>query len=97
MNHQRNPRPGLERPLPLPLDHLLTPPDAFLRNGPIVRRGTAARNGRNTARMSGNVWMKRAISATNPGCKLGVCTNSGHWRDRGVALPPSRHDACEAT
>ena len=32
------PRLGIERPLPLPLDQLLKPPDAFLRNSPIVRR-----------------------------------------------------------
>ena len=47
MNHQRKPRLGLVRPLPLPLDQILKPPDAFLRNGPIVRRSAAARNGSN--------------------------------------------------
>ena len=46
MNQPRKPRLGLMRPLPLPLDQLLTPPDAFLRNGPIVR-GAVARNGSN--------------------------------------------------
>ena len=46
MNHQRKPRLGLVRPLPFPLDQLLKPPDAILRNGPIVRRSAAARNGR---------------------------------------------------
>ena len=53
MNHQRKPRLGLERPLPFPLDQLLNPPDAFLRNGPIVRRGAAARIGRDAASVSG--------------------------------------------
>ena len=53
MNHQRKPRLGLVRPLPLPLDQILKPPDAFLRNGPIVRRSAAARNGRDAARVSG--------------------------------------------
>ena len=53
MNHQRKPRLGLVRPLPLPLDHLLKPPGSFLRNGPIVWRRAVARNGRNAARVSG--------------------------------------------
>ena len=53
MNHQRKPRLGLVRPLPLPLDHLLKPPGSFLRNGPIVWRRAVARNGRNAERESG--------------------------------------------
>ena len=37
MNYKRKPRPGLQRPPPLPLSHLLRPPNAFLHNGPLVR------------------------------------------------------------
>ena len=93
MNHQRSPRLVLVRPLPLPLEQFLKPPDTFLRNGPIVRRGAAARNGRNAASVSGrNGPIQLRNRAGNSGSIITLVTGAFE-----VCLwPPLDQGTCKA-
>ena len=87
------PRFGLERPLPFPLDQLLNPPDAILRNGPIVWRGAAARNGRDAARVSGRTG---PIQLRNRAGNSGGVITPGIGAFEVCLWPPLDQGACKA-
>ena len=79
--------------LPLPLEQLLKPPDAFLRNGPIVRRGAAARIGRDAARVSGR---NGPIQLRNRAGNSGSVITLGTGAFEVCLWPPLDQGACKA-